>query len=247
MPSKAFAYRDFHAASSIEGRYMESENWTSVADWPREWLDITFKTYPRMPRVPLPDEEWHSRLSLQQALLERSSGRTNVEEDLPLRSLSTLLREAMRIKPTEVDPGSRRVYPSAGARFPVEAYLVANRCEGVASGLYHYRPFDHSLEQLTVGPQREQLLKVFGHDWIADSRCVILLSGELSRSAVKYGDRAYRFSLIEAGHVMHNFLLIGTDLDVAVTPIGGFADDRMHRFLGFGPTEEHVLYSAVLS
>ncbi|MGA5318944.1 SagB/ThcOx family dehydrogenase [Streptomyces seoulensis] len=247
MSTHSFAYPDFHAASSTEGRYMESENWTSVAHWPRAWLDIVFKTYPRMPLLRLPDVPWESQLSLSEALVQRSSDRANVAEPLALETLSVLLRESTRIKPTAVDHGSRRVYPSAGARFPVEVYVAVSRCEGVAGGLYHYRPLDHALEQLAAGPQRDRLRRVFGHDWIADARCVVLLSAELSRSAVKYGDRAYRFSLIEAGHLMHNLLLVGTDLGSAVTPIGGFADDRMHRYLGLGPTEEYVLYSAVVS
>lgn len=247
MPTRPFAYPDFHAASSTEGRYMESENWTSVAHWPRAWLEIVFKTYPRMPLVPLPEVPWESRLSLSEALLRRSSERANTPEPLALDTLSVLLREATRIKPTDVDPGSRRVYPSAGARFPVELYVAVNRCAELDSGLYHYRPLDHALEQLDTGPQRDRLLRVFGHDWIADARCVVLLSAELSRSAVKYGDRAYRFSLIEAGHLMHNLLLVGTDLETAVTPVGGFADDRVHRYLALGPTEEYVLYTAVVS
>ncbi|WP_327404484.1 SagB/ThcOx family dehydrogenase [Streptomyces sp. NBC_01288] len=238
-------FLDFNSTSSIDGRFMQSEHWTSSDDWPREWIDVAFKTYPRFPAVALPDVPWNPRLNLSQAFSDRRSERATTAP-LDHARLSVLLKEALRVWHTPENPGARRAYPSAGARFPVEAYLVWRGDPDLKAGLYHYRPLDHHLEELTDRPMEEDLLAVFGHEWISRAQAVVLLTAEFSRSAVKYGERAYRFALLEAGHLAQNLLLVAADLAVAATPVGGFADDRLNRLLDIGRTDERAIYSVVV-
>ncbi|WP_164669797.1 nitroreductase family protein [Virgibacillus doumboii] len=49
-------------------------------------------------------------------------------------------------------------------------------------------------------------------------------------SAVEqYGERGYRFCLLEAGHIVQNVMLTAAACDEAVTPIGGFKDKYINR------------------
>ncbi len=62
------------------------------------------------------------------------------------------------------------------------------------------------------------------------------------RSRFKYGARAYRFTLLEAGHVGQSFLLAAAALGLATTPLGGFYDRRVDEFLGIDGIHEAALY-----
>ena len=62
------------------------------------------------------------------------------------------------------------------------------------------------------------------------------------RSRFKYGARAYRFTLLEAGHVGQNLLLAATALGLASVPIGGFFDREVDAFLGVDGLHEASLY-----
>jgi hypothetical protein len=135
----------FHARCAIPGRSLRRQTWTDTADWPPEWTEITVKTYPRRPLVPLPDPEAADPIT---ALLDRrGSVRIPTGPVLPLAALATLLRYScgVRRSASGAPDAGRRVYPSAGARFPLECYVLASRCEGLAAGLYHYDPVGHRL------------------------------------------------------------------------------------------------------
>ena len=74
------------------------------------------------------------------------------------------------------------------------------------------------------------------------SAAVVARHGVFWRSRFKYGDRAYRFTLLEAGHVGQNLVLAATALGLAAVPIGGFFDRRVDAFLGIDGLHEASLY-----
>jgi SagB-type dehydrogenase family enzyme len=72
------------------------------------------------------------------------------------------------------------------------------------------------------------------------------LPGSSARTSCKYGDRGYRFGLIEAGHAAQNLALVGTALGIGITPVGGFADEPLRRLLGVFQGDELVAHTMVL-
>ena len=44
--------------------------------------------------------------------------------------------------------------PSAGGLHPTEAYLLVQRVDGIAPGLYHYHAVDHALEPIRAAERR---------------------------------------------------------------------------------------------
>ena len=258
----------FHARSAIPGRNLRRQAWTGTADWPPEWTEITVKAYPRRPGVSLPMLDPASRSSTSMldpasrsstpepasahpltALLDRrGSVRTPTGPALPLTVLAALLRYSCGLRrPGDYPPDiGHRVYPSAGARFPLECYLIASRCAGLAAGAYHYDAVGHRLATLVEADLCRDVERAFGFPWITGARAVLVLTAALGRGAVKYADRAYRFALIEAGHVGQNAILVGEALGVPVTPVGGFADEPLNRLLGARKDGELALYSLVL-
>jgi SagB-type dehydrogenase family enzyme len=86
-----------------------------------------------------------------------------------------------------------RCNPSSGNLHPTEAYVLAHGVIGLDDGLWHYAPKEHALEQrATLSPDRPEDRS---HLWIA-------LSSIAWREAWKYGERAFRYCQLDAGHAL---------------------------------------------
>ena len=59
----------------------------------------------------------------------------------------------------------------------------------------------------------------------AQAAGAILLSVNFDRTVAKYGNRGYRYCLLEVGHIAQNFCLVAASLDLAVLCHGAFYDD----------------------
>jgi chemotaxis protein methyltransferase CheR len=95
--------------------------------------------------------------------------------------------------------GYLRTAPSAGALYPLETYLVVGEIEGIAPGLYHYRPERHDLVLTKSGDLRRELaLAAIGQDCVRDGAVTILFAAVYARTSGKYGERAMRYVHMEA-------------------------------------------------
>jgi SagB-type dehydrogenase family enzyme len=68
----------------------------------------------------------------------------------------------------------------------------------------------------------------------------------LARLESKYGERSYRFALLEAGHIAQNLLLAATAEGVAALPVGGFVEDKLNALLGLNGRDEFAVYLILL-
>jgi SagB-type dehydrogenase family enzyme len=168
------------------------------------------------------------RAMLPQAVLSRliafGGGYTNVFDEAP-------------------DLGFRRAAPSAGARYPIDLYPIVLRAENLAPGAYRYAVGDHSLELLRPGDYRQALAHwTLGQAYVADTSVVFALVGCHERIRTRYGERGYRYTLFEAGHIAQNLYLMGGALGLGVLAIGGFVDAALNRLLCLDEADESVVY-----
>jgi SagB-type dehydrogenase family enzyme len=99
-------------------------------------------------------------------------------------------------------PRAFRAAPSAGALYPLELYFYNGHCIGFPSGLYHYNPVDDNVRLLRAGDLTRQLASALVAENLAtDAALIIFITAVFGRTVFKYGDRGYRFILLEAGHV----------------------------------------------
>jgi SagB-type dehydrogenase family enzyme len=102
----------------------------------------------------------------------------------------------------------RRCVPSAGGLYPLELYVVSHAVDGRKPGLDHYDARAHGLTRLAAGdlfPRSAEA--IFVPEALEGAAAVVVLSAVFGRCKVKYGERAYRFALIWAGHAMQNLCL----------------------------------------
>jgi len=224
-----------HSRERLLGGYLD---WASKPE--------TYKEYPSARKVPLPRNLPSSTLSLLDAVKKRKSVRSFLPEPLSLGDLAFLLWASTGVQRTEQDYEFRTV-PSAGALYPIETYVVANRVEGLEKGLYHYNIRTHSLEELKTGGFGEEMAHAaLGQKMCADATVVLVWTAMFDRSKWKYAQRAYRYVYLDAGHIAQNLALSATSIGLGSCQIGAFFDDEVNQIVGVDGTEESVLYLSVV-
>lgn len=178
------------------------------------------------------------------AVLEgRRTRRTYRPEPVGIKDLSQLLWAADG-KTKEGREAVLRTAPSAGALYPVELYVMANEVEGLERGIYHYDVPGHRLVMIREGDFAEAAAHAaLGQSMLSKSGAVIFLTAVIERARWKYGQRAYRYIYLDAGHVGQNVCLAAGGLGLGTCPIGAFYDDELNAILGVDGTEETAVYA----
>jgi SagB-type dehydrogenase family enzyme len=140
-----------------------------------------------------------------------------------------------------------RAAPSAGALYPAEIYLYARKVAQLAEGLYHYSPEIRVLTEICAG---EQVTAVWQacceQDYAKQAAATIFITGVFERTKSKYGERGYRYVLLDIGHLGENLCLATTASGLAMMTTCGFFDDDVNRLLGVDGLNEAVVYVAFL-
>lgn len=176
----------------------------------------------------------------------RSTVRQYTKEDLSLEDLSYLLWCTQGVKMVLPNGDSHRNVPSAGGRHAFETYLYIQRVAGLAPGLYRFLAFDHALV-LEAGKEEieEAFLAGFkAANMVRNSAVAFVWAAVSGRMSQRFGNRAYRYLFLDAGHVCENLYLAGQTIHVGTCAIGAFYDDKLNRALGLDGEEEFAIYGA---
>ena len=207
-------------------------------------------------RLELPDSRPIEGTSLEEAIDGRRSSNAFDETPVRLDELGTILSTAAGTTDTiQIDhegfeapvPKAVRAYPSAGALYPVETYLLVLRGDELRPGRYHYVPDEHVLRVLG---RDEKIAAAAGQAFLGTSgedagmaSVIIVLTGSFWRTMAKYGPRGYRYLLQESGHLAQNILLVAVALGLSALPVGGFYDDAVNELLGIDGCNEASIYA----
>jgi SagB-type dehydrogenase family enzyme len=194
---------------------------------------------PGLPHVSLPAPGLPAT-PLRDALRRRRSARSFADGPLTLNQLAAVLHAAYGVTDDARAPHLPRLRtaPSGGALYPLELYVAAHRIDGIPAGLYHFDPLRHALE---IVEDTVEIGGVSPHGIVAEAAATVFVTATFWRSRFKYGLRAYRFTLLEAGHAAQNALLAATALGLGSIVVGGFYDDLVDQLLGLDGVSESVL------
>lgn len=170
--------------------------------------------------------------------------------EINLDELSLLLKYSSGITRQTKRGYYRRAYPSAGARYPIETYLLLIRPgEGLKPGFFHYNVRNHQLEILWPKKITEKELEQMAvYDFVKEASAIIFLTAVFWRTQNKYRQRGYRFVLIEAGHIGQNIHLISEALNLKCCALGGFriSDEQIERLLRIDGVVESLIYTLAI-
>jgi SagB-type dehydrogenase family enzyme len=175
----------------------------------------------------LPSPDRGREPTLDAVLAERRSIRGFTDEAVDEEAISRLLWAAQGV--TAAWGG--RTAPSAGALYPIEVYVATS------DGLRRYVPQDHGSVEVVDEDRRQRIAEATGQETPSTAPVLVVITGVVSRTAAKYGDRAERYVQLEAGHACQNLLLEATSLGLAAVPIGAFSDDAVRGAIGVSGDE----------
>ena len=178
--------------------------------------------------VTLPSPDLKHGIPLNSALKTRRSHRRYSSTALSLTDLSQLLWSAQGITHLL----GFRTAPSAGAKYPLEIFIVAGNVNELPPGIYHYHADSHQLERVAIGDQRKALAQAAGkQSSIAKAAVTLVISAVPRRTEKKYGPRATRYVHIEAGSAAQNIYLQAASLHLGTVFVGSFVDKEVKRIV----------------
>lgn len=217
-------------------------------DYFRQRSQKPYKVYPGAKRIPLTDYKLlgHPAVSYFDLLGNRKSERAYTPYDLSLRELFVLCHYTYGISRYETtDKGEQvgfRYAPSGGGLYPLELYVVILNGD-IEPGLYHYRPDIEALELLKSNAERSEISRIIpGEPYVDMGNCsaLLLVTSIAERALLKYGDRGYRWILMETGAIAQNASLSALSLGLGSCFVGGFLDDEVNGFLGIDGVSETI-------
>lgn len=215
-------------------------------EWPIAWKTVQYKTYPHFAKIPLGVERPQHPLA--DVIEHRASRRDFNSAPIDMNALGTLLKFSCGMVMNDQTGHSHRAQASGGGRYPIEVYpLILSGTRDVPAGLYHYNVKDHALDVLW---QRaflaDEILKLFTYPWVAQASCVFILTACFARTQSKYGERGYRYVLLEAGHVAQNIYLVAADRNIKCCALGGTHDEQIEKLIDIDGITESVVYAVAL-
>lgn len=196
------------------------------------------RSYPGYPHIPLPEFKRRWWPSFDRVVTTRRSDR-QLQFQFPD---SVVLGKILGLSHGVTGSGQRGAVPSAGGLQALELYLIHWQPAWLPAGAYHFDRVRRDLAQVRPVARPEvwhDLIPSLQH--VEGGSIIWLIVGDSARVKAKYGHRAERFLLLEAGHLMQNLCLASASLGLSTVPLGGAYELEIQRELCL-PETDVVLY-----
>jgi len=174
-------------------------------------------------------------------MVRRRSTRQYSGANLTLEELKLLLHFTYQPQEYAFDPA-----PDYFDLTLLSTFVAVLGVTGLEDGCYYYAPEAQELRQIRFKNFREEIHYLcLGQDLGRDAGAVVFHTAQLAPAVERYGERAYRYLHLDAGHLGQKLNLAAIRLGLGVSGIAGFFDDQVNEVLGI-PVQEAVLYITTL-
>ncbi len=232
-----------HQATKIDADTTGQQGWTMVdRSGEEDKYNFPFCTKVSTKSQPI---DWGDRLTgLETTILRRRSTREYNGGAIALAQLNAILD--FTYHPNHYTYQGLDPAPDFFDRQLISTFVAVLSVNGLDVGCYYYAPMAQELRQVRFKNFRQELHYLcLGQELGRDAAAVIFHTADLKKAVEKYGDRAYRYLHLDAGHLGQRINLGALHLGVGVSGIGGFFDDQVNQVLGI-PEDEAVLYITTL-
>lgn len=197
--------------------------------------------------VPLPDPATVDT-DLKGLIDGRTSVRAYEQVALSRGQLSYLLWCTQGVKRVMPGRATLRTVPSAGARHALDTYVLVNRVEGLAPGLYRYLALEHEINAFIMNGGIAAGIEhaCLGQAFVRTSAATFVWVAAVDRMTWRYEERGYRYLFLDAGHVCQNLYLSAESIGCGACAIGAYDDDVMNALLELDGEREFVIYIAAV-
>ncbi|MCX7957109.1 MAG: SagB/ThcOx family dehydrogenase [Endomicrobia bacterium] len=189
----------------------------------------------------LPKPIYKGNFSFEELIYRWKATRKFSEKSLTQNQLSQLLWAAAGLTVDGVSSATR-VFPSAGAIYPLEIYIICGKIEKINPGIYRYNPNKQSLILIKQGDFRSALEKMtYNQLFVSQAPLSVIWVGNYEKVSW-YGERGKtRYIHIDLGHSAQNLTLQCLSLGLGTVQIGAFNDSELNKLLNLNK-EESALY-----
>jgi SagB-type dehydrogenase family enzyme len=178
---------------------------------------------------------------------QRRSIREYGREPINVEQLGEFLYRVARVKEqferrVEIPAGivtmefASRPYPTAGALYVLETYVVVHRCGGLDPGMYYHHPLEHRLSRITTSATNTDRLLADAAQAVGtqarELQVLLILSARFPRITWKYSSLAYAAILKDVGVVFQSMYLTATAMNLAPCALGAGNSDVFAKAIG---------------
>lgn len=232
--------KEYHRRTSYERHKLTGH----YLDWGTQ--PNVFKTYPGLKTVPLPAVTHWVAENLSRVL--KATANEAHQKPLDLNVLTRILLLAQTITAKAKYGGADfffRSVASAGALYPFELYVAALDVVGLEPGLYHWTVSSGALTLLRSGRAAMEAAACVSRRSGALPAVGLFVTAIYFRTSWKYRDRAYRYHLLDSGHLMENLALAMKALRIPFDLSYDFDDAQVNELLGVDEMREVCIAAAI--
>jgi len=233
----------FHENSKVS--LHENFGRNDLAVFSRERLSEPFAFDP-YPEVQLPGPVLQLDIALGAAIIRRAVVNELQPGSITLETLATLLHYSYGSVAEDAPSNAirrRRAGPASGSFFPLELFFHNTQIENLEAGLYHYHPLRHSVRLLRRNDHSHKIASgLLDRRAAADAAVMLFITAVPERLTVAYGDRGYRYVMLEAGAIVDKFNLVSAGLGLTCVNIGEYIDRDFDRMLGLDGLTASTVY-----
>ncbi|MCX7024673.1 MAG: SagB/ThcOx family dehydrogenase [Spirochaetes bacterium] len=197
-------------------------------------------------RLPAPDRSVVRVDSIHDVIARRKSVRSWGEGSISKAELSWLLWATQGIRGGTSGHPTLRNVPSGGSRHPFETWLVVRNVEGIAPGIWRYRPVEHDLVLVRPDADLETALTKAAReqDFVGSAPLTFIWTVIPYRTEWRYCTAAHKIILQDSGHLGQNLYLAATAIGCGTCGIGAYDQGLMDAIVGVDGEDEFVIYCA---
>ncbi len=195
---------------------------------------------PEKGEISLPDPP-RLKMPVSEAIRARRSIRSFASDPFTLHELSALLFYSGGVT-GDKEGKPLRAAPSAGARHPTELLVVPYNVDGLDPGIYRYDWLNHKLWAQAKGdPGKALEIACLEQEFVRDCACVIVFTSKVQRTLDRYGERGFRYAVMDSAAAAENLSLAAVALGYGTVWVGAFDDDAVSEVLGLAEDELPML------
>lgn len=115
---------------------------------------------------------------------------------------------------------------------------MAHSVRGLSPGVYYYDPQAHALRERGAGSENAGLVRALGLSERCSSQATVVVGATFARTAHRYRQRAYRYVLLDVGHVLLNMHVVLSALGIPHLVTLRFFDDELSSEVGLDSSRQ---------
>jgi SagB-type dehydrogenase family enzyme len=161
--------------------------------------------------------------------------------------LSFLLWASQGVQRIVPGKATFRSVPSAGARHPLETFVLVNGVQGIASGLYWFDALGHQVKEFLVSPEVTDAAveACLDQDFVKTAGATFFWVAVAERTTWRYSERAsatsFSMPVMPARTSTWRW-----KIHAGACAIAAFGDDKLNRLLRLDGTSVFAIYAAAV-